>query len=142
MPHWPAPRGIARKNRRDMCMIPSVVRRRNREKKCENRVDTRENGQARSSMSLWLQPATHTHSIVLSGNFRYCSFSPVKVSQKCSQLIHTRVAPFLASGLETRNPLQNRQEKNEILFFGDEKIFLTKKWKDASPRENKKLIAQ
>jgi hypothetical protein len=33
----------------------------------------------------------------------------------------------LASGLETRNQLQNRQEKNEFYFSLAIKIFLTKK---------------
>jgi len=35
--------------------------------------------------------------------------------------------PVLASGLETRNPFQNRQEKNEFYFLAAIKIFLTKK---------------
>jgi hypothetical protein len=38
-----------------------------------------------------------------------------------------RLVLVLAGGLETRNPFQNRQEKNEFYFFGREKIFLTKK---------------
>jgi hypothetical protein len=59
-------------------------------------------------------------SIVVPGISGSRSFSLVKVSQKCSQLIHMRSCFFLASGLETRNRFQNRQEKNEkkrILFF-------------------------
>jgi hypothetical protein len=44
------------------------------------------------------------------------SFSLQKVSQKCSQLIHTHSCFFLASGLESRNRFQNRQEKNEFNF--------------------------
>src|SRR6266496_3850131 len=42
------------------------------------------------------------------------SSSLLKVSQKCSQLIHMRSCFCLASGLETRNRFQNRQEKNEL----------------------------
>src|SRR6058998_2953559 len=61
-----------------------------------------------------------------------------KVSQKCSQLIHMRFVPVLASGLETRNRFQNRQEKNSIYFSSAEKIFLTRKRKRACPRKNKK----
>jgi hypothetical protein len=38
-----------------------------------------------------------------------------------------RFVPALASGLETRNPLQNRQEKNEFYFSSPKKFFLTKK---------------
>ena len=34
----------------------------------------------------------------------------------CSQLIHTRFVAALASGLETRNQLRKRQEKNEFYF--------------------------
>jgi hypothetical protein len=63
-----------------------------------------------------------------------------KIPQKCSQLIHMRLVFVLASGLETRNPSQNRQEENEILFFWSQKNFLTKKRKRACPRENKKRV--
>jgi len=53
-----------------------------------------------------------------------------------------RFVPVLASGLETRNPFQNRQEKNEFYFLAARKIFLTQKRKRACPRKNKnKLIA-
>ena len=58
-----------------------------------------------------------------------------KVSQKCSQLIHMRFVPVLASGLETRNRFQNRQEKNKLYFSKSTKNFLTKKLKRACARE-------
>jgi hypothetical protein len=103
MPHWLAPGEIARKNQGEVELFPSVSRRENAEKKCQKRVNTRENGQMDASTSLWLQPAAHARSVVLSGNFWCCSFSLLKVSQKCSQLIHMRFVPVLASGLETRN---------------------------------------
>jgi hypothetical protein len=48
----------------------------------------------------------------------------------------------LASGLETRNPFQNRQEKNEkkdFYFSSRPKIFLTRKEKRACPRKTKKF---
>jgi hypothetical protein len=51
------------------------------------------------------------------------------------------LCPVLASGLETRNPFQNRQEKNEFYFWPREKIFLTRKRKRSCPRKNKNLIA-
>jgi hypothetical protein len=35
-----------------------------------------------------------------------------------------RFLPVLASGLETRNPLRNRQEKNEFNFQSRRKNFL------------------
>ena len=49
------------------------------------------------------------------------------------------LCPVLASGLETRNPFQDRQEKNEFYFSSAEKNFLTKKEKPACPRENRKI---
>jgi hypothetical protein len=113
-----------------------MICRGNAEKKCQKRVNTRENGQTHASTSLWLQPAAHVRSVVFWGNFWCCSFSLLKVSQKCSQLIHMRFFPVLASGLETRNQFQNRQEKNEFYFSIAEKNFLTKKTKRACPREN------
>jgi hypothetical protein len=39
-----------------------------------------------------------------------------EISQTCSQLIHTRFVVFFAGGLETRNQLRKRQEKNEFNF--------------------------
>jgi hypothetical protein len=75
-------------------------------------------------MPLWKQLAAHAQSFVCWGKVRPYPFSPVKISQKCSQLIHMRFAPAFASGLETRNRLQNRQEKNEFYFFGRQKKFL------------------
>jgi hypothetical protein len=47
-----------------------------------------------------------------------------EVSQTCSQLIHTRFVVVLASGLETRNQLRKRQEKNEFYFQLRQKNFL------------------
>jgi len=67
-------------------------------------------------------------SIVLWGIFLCCSFSLPEVSQTCSQLIHTRFVVILASGLETRNQLRKRQEKNEFNFRLRQKNFLD--WKN------------
>jgi hypothetical protein len=124
MPHWLAPWVIARRSQGEMELPPSMIRRGNAKKKCQERVNTRENRQIDPSKSLWFQPAAHAQSIVLSGNFSCCSFSLLEVSQKCSQLIHMRFVPVLASGLETRNPLENRQEKNEFNFSSPRKNFL------------------
>jgi hypothetical protein len=123
-----------------MELFPSVIRRRNAKEKCQKRVNTRENGQTRALILLWLQAAAHAQSIVCSGDFRCCSFSLLKVSQKCSQLIHMRFVPVLASGLETRNPFQNRQEKNEFYFLAARKIFLTQKGNALVRGRKKKLI--
>jgi hypothetical protein len=53
-------------------------------------------------------------SVVVQAPSVFRSFSLLKVSQICSQLIHMRSCFCLASGLETRNRFQNRQEKNEL----------------------------
>jgi hypothetical protein len=67
-------------------------------------------------------------------------------SQTCSQLIHTRFVIFLASGLETRNQVRKRQEKNEFIFNYDQKNFLDWEMKHACRCENRnsasKKIAQ
>ena len=122
-----------------MELSPGVICRANAEKKSQKRVNTRENGRTHASTSLWVQPAAHAHLVVLSINFWCCSFSSMKVSQKCSQLIHIRFVPVLASGLETRNRSQNRQEKNEFLFLIAKKKFLTRKPKHACPRKNRNV---
>src|SRR5438105_7883352 len=135
MPRWLPPWVIAGSRQGEMELSPSVIPRRNAKKKCQERVNTRENRQIHPSKSLWLQPAARVHSVVLSGNCWCRSFSPIKVSQKCSQLIHMRFVPVLASGLETRNRFQNRQEKNKFYFSLSTKNFLTKKLKRACARE-------
>jgi hypothetical protein len=71
-----------------------------------------------------MHPSKHARSIVVPGSFASRSFLLLKVSQKCSQLIHMRSGFCLASGLETRNRFQNRQEKNEFNFSLRTKNFL------------------
>jgi len=127
MPQWPRPWEIAPKNRCKMELFPYLIHRGNAEEKCQKCVNTRENAHTHAPRLLRLQAAPHARSIVFLGNFWCRSFSLVKVSQKCSQLIHMRFVPVLASGLETRNPFWNRQEKNEFYFSSRQKIFLTKK---------------
>ena len=73
---------------------------------------------------LYQQGHAHAQSIVLSWTLSCSSFSLLGVSQKCSQLIHMRVVASLASGLEIRNQLRNRQEKNEFYFQLQRKNFL------------------
>src|SRR5690349_7726477 len=75
-------------------------------------------------MPRWRQLVAHAQSFACRDNVRPRPFSLVEISQKCSQLIHMRFIPAFASGLEIRNPLQNRQEKNEFYFFGRQKNFL------------------
>src|SRR5439155_448410 len=115
MPYWLAPWEIAWKHRLETQLFPSVSRCGNAEKKCRKRVNTRENGQMHASTSLWLQSAAHTHSIVLSGNFWCSSFSLLKVSQGCSQLIHMRFVPVLARGSAGRiKNAANARGNNEL----------------------------
>jgi hypothetical protein len=83
---------------------------------------------------------THQQSIVLSSSFRCCSFSLPEVSQTCSQLIHTPFGASLASGLETRNQLRKRQEKNEFNFQLQPKKFLDGKKKRACRLENRNSV--
>jgi hypothetical protein len=116
MPHWPGPWETARSNRATIELFPSIISLREVEKICQKRVNTRQNGSARRSVRFGHQSRAHAHSIVVSGSFLRRSFSRLEVSQKCSQLIHMRFAATLASGLESRNQLRNRQEKNEFYF--------------------------
>jgi hypothetical protein len=139
MPYRPAPWEIAWKNRGVMQLFPDVICGRTAEKKCQKRAKTRENGKTRASILFRLQAAAHAQLVVLSGNFSCCSFLSVKVSQKCSQVIHMRLVSILASGLEIRNQLLNRQEKNEFYFSSPTKICLTKK-RNAHVRAKNKMI--
>jgi hypothetical protein len=91
-----------------------------------------------------VRPARLARSIVVPGSFSSRSFSLLGVSQKCSQLIHRRSCFFLASGLETRNRFQNRQEKNEkkeFYFSSQPKIFLTRKRNTRVREKTKKNFA-
>jgi hypothetical protein len=73
-----------------------------------------------------MSPGGVACSIVVPGSFSSRSFWLVKVSQKCSQLIHMRSCFCLASGLETRNRFQNRQEKKvkkrNFIFHHEQKF--------------------
>jgi hypothetical protein len=116
MPHWLAPREMTRSKGATIEPLASVISLRNVEKNCQERVNTRQNRPTRGSVSLSEQARAHRQSIVLSRSFPFCSFSVLEVSQKCSQLIHMRFVPALASRLETRNHLRKRQEKNYFYF--------------------------
>jgi len=76
-------------------------------------------------------------SMALWRSFRRCSFSLPEVSQTCSQLIHTPFMAALASGLETRNQLRKRQEKNAFYFQLRQKNFLDEKKQRAGRPENR-----
>src|SRR5882757_5305066 len=101
-----------------------MIRRSIVQKKCQKGVNTRENGSTRRAVYVYYDARAHPQSIVVSGSFPCCSFLLPGVSQTCSQLIHTRFLAALASGLETRNQLRKRQEKNEFNFQLRQKISL------------------
>ena len=138
MPYWGALCEIARSRQTTIELLPSVISPRRIEKNCQKRVNTRENASRRRSVSLYQQARAHLQSIALSRSFPCCSLSLPEVSQTCSQLIHMRFVAFLASGLETRNPLRNRQEKNEFYFQSRRKIFLTKKMRRACSKRKER----
>jgi hypothetical protein len=116
MPHWPTPWAVARSKRATIELFHSVISLREVEKSCQKRVNTRGNASTRRSVRFHQQFRVHAHSVVVSSSLLRYPFSQLEVSQKCSQLIHMHLAAALASGLETRNQLQNRQEKNQFYF--------------------------
>jgi hypothetical protein len=117
-------REIARSIRTMFELLPSVIRRSTVQKKCQEGVNTRENASSRRAAYVYHDARAHPQSIVLAGSFRSCSFLLPEISQTCSQLIHTSFMAALASGLETRNQLRKRQEKNEFYFRLRPKKFL------------------
>jgi hypothetical protein len=127
---------IAHSSRAIIGLVSSVIRRLIVQKKCQKGINMRQNASKGRAVYVYREARAHLHSSVLSRSFRCCSFSQSRVSQTCSQLIHTRFEALLASGLETRNQLRKRQEKNEFNFNYSKKIFLTGKIKRASRRQN------
>ena len=119
-----------------------MIRRATVQKKCQKGVDTRENASTRRSVSLCQQLCALAQSILLPSSLPSRSFSLLEVSQKCSQLIHTSFMAALASGLETRNQLRKRQEKNQFYFRLRQKNFLTGKMKHACRRENRNSVSK
>ena len=132
------PREIGRSSRTIIELRPSVIRLSTVQKNCQEHINTRQNASRRRSVSLYQQARAHPQPILPLRRFSCCSLSLPDVSQTCSQLIHTRFVAALASGLETRNHLRKRQEKNEFYFRFRPKIFLTGKIKHVCRRENKK----
>jgi uncharacterized protein involved in type VI secretion and phage assembly len=133
---------IARSSRPLTELLPSVIRRSTVQKNCQKGVNTRENASRRRAAYVYHEARAHRQSIVLSRRFRCCSFSLLEVSQTCSQLIHTRFVVILASGLETRNQLRKRQEKNEFNFRLRQKNLLDWEKKHACRRENRNRVSK
>jgi hypothetical protein len=115
---------IAHSNRAMTELLPSVIRRSTVQKKYQKGINTRENASRRRAVYGYHEARAQQQSIVLSKSFPCCSFSLPEVLQTCSQLIHMRFVAALASGLETRNQLRKRQEKNEFYFQLRKKNFL------------------
>ena len=124
MPHGSVPSEIVRSSPPIIELLPSVIRRSTVRKSCQKGVNTRENAWMCRAVSVYHDAWAHPQLIVLARSFRSCSFLLPEVFQTCSQLIHTRFVVVLASGLETRNQLRKRQEKNEFNFQFRQKNFL------------------
>ncbi len=132
---------IGRSSRTRIELRSSVIRLSTVQKNCQEHVNTRQNASRRRSVSLYQQARVHPQPIVLLRRFPCCPSSLSDVSQTCSQLIHTRFVAALASGLETRNQLRKRQEKNEFKFRLRPKNFLD--WKNearVSARKQKQCV--
>jgi hypothetical protein len=132
---------IGRSSRTTIEPRPSVIRVSTVQKSCQGHVNTRQNASRCRSVSLYQQARAHPQPLVLLRRFPCCSSSLPDVSQTCSQLIHTRFMAALASGLETRNQLRKRQEKNEFKFRLRQKNFLD--WKNearVSARKQKHYV--
>ena len=132
---------IGRSSRTIIEPRPSMIRLSTVQKSCQEHVNTRQNASRCHSVSLYQQSRAHPQPIVLLRRFPCCSLSLPDVSQTCSQLIHTRFVAALASGLETRNQLRKRQEKNEFKFRLRQENFLD--WKNearVSARKQKQCV--
>lgn len=124
MPHGPAAWKIARSTQRVIELFPGMIRKLIVGKNCQKVVNTRENSFGGHLAWVYDGALVHAQLILLSRSLRCCSSLLLEIFQTCSQLIHTRFAAVLASGLETRNQLQKRQEKNEFYFQLRQKNFL------------------
>jgi hypothetical protein len=92
----------------------------------------------------WASSGGVARSFVVPGSFSSRSFSLLKVSQKCSQLIHMRSFSASPAGLRLEIPFKidkKKNEKREFYFSSRTKIFLTKK-RNARSDENKKFRPQ
>src|SRR6476646_4385388 len=115
-PHGPVAWEIARSTWPIIELFPSMIQRLIVQKKCQKGVNTRENSSSRRAVCVYYGALSPAQSILLARSFWSCSFLRSEIYQTCSQLIHTRFVAALASGLETRNQLRKRQEKNEFYF--------------------------
>jgi hypothetical protein len=81
--------------------------------------------------------------MAVQGSFLSRSFSLLKVSRKCSQLIHTRFVPASPAGLRLETAFKidkKKNEKKEFYFLSRTKMFLTRKEKRTCPRKNKQEV--
>ena len=123
-PHGPVAWEIARSTWPIIELFPSMIQRSIVQKNCQKGVNTRENGLSRRAVYVYHDALAHAQSILVARSFQWSSSLLSEISQTCSQLIHRRFVAALASGLETRNQLRKRQEKNEFYFQLHPKNFL------------------
>ena len=135
-PHGPVAWEIARRTWPIIELFPSMIQRSIVQKHCQKGVNTRGNGLSRRTVCVYYDALAHAQSILLARSFQCCSSLLSEISQTCSQLIHTRFVAALASGLETRNQLRKRQEKNEFYFQLCQKNFLD--WKNEARASSRK----
>jgi hypothetical protein len=114
LPHSLIPREIARQNEGGIELVPSVIRWRNTEKKRQKCVNTSENGLGRASVIHSMCPARLAHLIVVQGSGLCRSFSLLKVSQKCSQLIHMRFVSASPAGLRLETARETDKKKMNL----------------------------
>jgi hypothetical protein len=99
-----------------------MIRWRNVEKKRQKRVNTRENAPRRVSAIQWMRPGKLACSIVVPGSSSSRSFSPSKVSQKCSQLIHMRFVSASPAGLRLEIAFKIDKKKMNFIFIANKKF--------------------
>ena len=80
-----------------------------------------------------LQRDSHAHELVCFWGAGCRSFSLLKVSRKCSQLIHIGSLSALPAGLRLEIAAKIDKKKTEIYFSLNQKNFLTEKEKRACP---------
>jgi hypothetical protein len=111
LPQSLIPREIAPENGSGVELVSSVVRWRNAEKNRQKRINTRENGLRRASVTHWMRRDRLARCIVVPGSSSRRSFSLLKVSQKCSQLIHITFVSASPAGLRVEITFKTDKKK-------------------------------
>jgi len=118
LPQSLIPREIAPENGFGIELVSSVIRWRNAEKNRQKYINTSENGLYAALAIHWMCPGRLAHSIVVPGSSSCRSFSPLKVSQKCSQLIHITFVSASPAGLRLETALKiDKKKMNKKMNF-------------------------